>query len=215
MTTALAPAVWTAVDLAERFGPIPLDRIITPPAPGMATEEDAIELTERKIHLCELVDGILVEKAMGSFESMIAVELAALIRNFVKSRKLGTVLGADGMLKLGPGLIRIPDVAFLSKTKFPSGRSPRASAWSLAPDLAVEVLSDSNTAEEMREKLHDYFTAGTRLVWYVDPQLRQVDVFVSPESKRIVKQDQLLDGGDVLPGLEINLRELFDELPLE
>jgi hypothetical protein len=112
MTTALAPAVWTAVDLAERFGPIPLDRIITPPAPGMATEEDAIELTERKIHLCELVDGILVEKAMGSFESMLAVELAVLIRNFVKSRKLGTVLGADGMLKLGPGLIRIPDVAF-------------------------------------------------------------------------------------------------------
>jgi Uma2 family endonuclease len=215
MTTTLAPAVWTAVDLAERFGPIPLDRIITPPAPGMATEEDAIELTERKIHLCELVDGILVEKAMGAFESLLAGEIVRLIGNFVRAHKLGAVLGADGMLKLAPGLIRIPNVAFLSKAKFPSGRYPRTSAWSLAPDLAVEVLSDSNTAEEMKEKLHDYFTAGTRLVWYVEPQLRQVQVFVSPESKRVVKQDQILDGGDVLPGLEINLRELFDELPLE
>jgi Uma2 family endonuclease len=181
----------------------------------MATEEDAIELTERKIHLCELVDGILVEKAMGAFESLLAIEIARLISNFVRARKLGAVLGADGLLKLAPGLIRIPDVAFLSKAKFPGGRYPRTSAWSLAPDLAVEVLSDSNTAEEMKEKLHDYFTAGTRLVWYVDPQLRQVAVYSSPAVKRIVKQDQILSGEDVLPGLEINLRELFDELPLE
>ena len=213
--TLLEPPVWTAVELAERFGPIPMDRIVTRPAPGLATEEDAIELTERKVRLCELVDGILVEKAMGSYESMLAAEIIYLLQKFVKPRKLGIVLGESGMLRLAPGLIRIPDVAYLSKAKFPGGRFPRDSAWSLAPDLAIEVLSQGNTKKEMTEKLRDYFTAGTKLVWYVYPKQRRVEVFTSPTAKRIVKHDQILGGGDVLPGLEINLRELFAELPPE
>jgi Uma2 family endonuclease len=124
-------------------------------------------------------------------------------------------LGEAGLLRFGPGLIRIPDVAFLSKEKFPGGRFPRESAWTLAPDLAVEVISEGNTKKEMDEKLRDYFTAGARLVWYVYPQQRRVEVFTGPETKRIVKHDQTLDGGDVLPGLEIDLRELFAELPPE
>lgn len=215
MATATAPTIWTAVDLAERFGPIPMNRIVTLPPPGTATEEDAIELTERKIRICELVDGILVEKAMGSFESLLALEIARLIGNFVRPNKLGAVLGADGLLRLAPGLIRIPDVSYLSRAKFPGGKYPRTPAWSLAPDLAVEVLSPGNTAKEMAEKLDDYFNAGTRLVWFVDPKQRQVEVFTSPTASRTVKQDQVLDGGDVLPGFEINLRELFAELQPE
>jgi Uma2 family endonuclease len=215
MSIAFESSSWTAVDLVERFGPIPLDRIVTRPAPGQATEGDAIDLADRKVRLCELVDGILVEKAMGSMESVLAIEIASLLRNWVKPRKLGTVLGEAGMLRLAPGLIRIPDVAFLSKDKFPGGRFPRDSAWSLAPDLAIEVLSPGNTDEEMTEKLHDYFNAGTRLVWYVDPRKRQVQVFTSPISSRIVTQDQTLDGGDVLPGFELSLKELFAELPAE
>ena len=215
MTTALEPLVWTAVDLAERFGPISLDRIVTPPAPGLATEEDAVEWNETHRRRCELVDGILVEKVMGAYESMLAVEIAALLRNWVKPRKLGTVLGEAGLLKLAPGLIRIPDVAYLSMEKFPGGRFPRQAAAPLAPDIAVEVLSPGNTAKEMAEKLLDYFAAGSRLVWYVDPKKRQVEVFTSPESRRIVSQNQILDGGDVLPGFELNLQELFAELPPE
>ena len=215
MTTALDSPVWTAVELAERFGPIPMDRIVTRPAPGQATEKDAIELSDRKVRLCELVDGILVEKVMGAYESLVAVELIRLIATFVKKHKLGVVLGEAGLLKLAPGLIRIPDVAFLSKKKFPGGRFPRASAWSLAPDLAIEVVSKGNTKKEMNEKLHDYFDAGSKLVWYVYPKLRQVEVYTGPTAKRIVKHDQMLDGGDALPGLEVNLRELFAELPQE
>lgn len=215
MTIAVEPAVWTAVDLVERFGPIPIDRIVTHPVPGQATEEDAIDLADRKVRLCELIDGILVEKAMGVYESLIAIQIARLIGNYVQPRKLGVVIGEAGMLRLAPGLIRMPDVAFLSKAKFPGGKIPRDSAWSLAPDLAVEVLSKGNTDKEMAEKLHDYFTAGTRLVWYVDPRQRQVQAFVSPTDSRIVTQDQSLDGGDVLPGFELSLKELFAELPVE
>jgi len=192
-----------------------MDRIVTRPAPGMATEEDAVEQNDRFKRRCELVDGILVEKVMGSYESVLAVEIAALIRNYVKPRRLGVVLGEAGLLRLAPGLIRIPDVAFVSAEKFPGGRFPRASAWPLAPDLAIEVLSPGNTAKEMTEKLHDYFTAGVRLVWYVNPQKRQVEVFTSAETSCVVAHDQMLDGGEVLPGFELDLRELFAELPPE
>jgi Uma2 family endonuclease len=215
MATVLEPAVWNAEELALRFGPIPMNRIVTSPAPGLAAEEDVVERNDRENRLFELVDGILVEKTMGAHESILAIEIAALLINFVKPRKLGVILGADGLLKLAPGLIRIPDVAFLSKEKFPGGRFPRESAWALAPDLAVEVISEGNTKKEMDEKLRDYFTAGSRLVWYVYPKQRRVEVFTSPEAKRVSKHDEILDGGDVLPGLEISLRELFSELPQE
>src|SRR5206468_6862066 len=107
MATALEPTVWTAVDLVERFGAIPLDRIRTTPPPGLATEEDAIELTEKKVGIFELVDGILVGKDMGAFESMIAGEILSLLRNFVRPRKLGVVIGEAGMLRLAPGRISI------------------------------------------------------------------------------------------------------------
>jgi Uma2 family endonuclease len=156
-----------------------------------------------------------VEKAMGAYESMLGLEIGRLLKTWVKGRNLGTVLGADGLLLLSTGLIRIPDVAFLSMEKFPGGRFPREAAVPLAPDIAVEVLSTSNTDKEMTEKLHDYFTAGTRLVWYVDARKREVHVFTSPDTSRLVTEDQMLDGGEVLPGFELSLKELFAELPRE
>jgi len=206
---------WTAVRLAERFGPIPMERIRTSPPLGMATENDVVEINDRENRLYELVDGVLVEKAMGSYESMLAVEIARLIGNFVKPRKLGTVLGEAGMLRLAPGLVRIPDVAFLAMAKFPNGRFPKGAIARLAPDLAVEVLSSSNTAEEMEEKLHDYFAHGARLVWYVDPKRRSIRVFTSITASRMLTEREVLDGGDVLPGFELDIRELFAELPPE
>jgi Uma2 family endonuclease len=208
-------ATWTATRLAERFGPIPLYRIRTSPRPGEATEKDVIEIHDREDRLCELVDGILVEKVMGAYESMLAVEIARLLKNFVKPRKLGTVLGEAGMLRLALGLIRIPDVAFLSMVKFPGGRFPKGGAAPLAPDLAVEVLSPSNTAKEMDEKLKDYFDHGALLVWYVDPDRRTIDVYTSVKSPRTCTENDKLDGGEVLPGFELDIRELFAELPPE
>jgi Uma2 family endonuclease len=217
MTTAVESTTepWTAERLYHRFGPILLSRVLTTPAPGFATEDDVVWLDDHQDRLCELVDGILVEKVMGAYESMLAMEIGSLLRNYVKPRKLGTVLGEAGLLRLAPGLVRIPDVAFLSMEKFPGGRFPRKKILPAAPDLAVEVLSESNTKEEMAEKLSDYFRAGARLVWYVDPEARQVEVFTSPTSKRVVAEGELLDGGDVLPGFTLNLRELFAELPPE
>jgi Uma2 family endonuclease len=210
-----SPSTWTAVQLAQRFGPIPLARIRTSPPPGLATEDDVAEINDRENRLFELVDGIRVEKTRGAYESMLAMEIGCLLRNFVKPRKLGTVLGADGMLRLAAGLVRIPDVAFLSMAKFPTGRFPKGAIAPLAPDLAVEVLSASNTRQEMAEKLRDYFLHGARLVWYVDPKRRTIQVFTSVEVSSIRIENETLGGGDVLPGFQLNIRALFAELPPE
>jgi Uma2 family endonuclease len=214
-TVSDPPTIWTAADLFERFGPIPMNRICTDPAPGLATEDDVVWFDDHKDRLYELVDGVLVEKSMSSYESFLAIEIAWHMQNYVKPRRLGAVLGADGMLKLAPGLIRAPDVSFLAMDKFPGGRFPRERIAPLAPDIAVEVLSPSNTRQEMAEKLSDYFRAGTRLVWCVDPRRREVQVFTSVSDCRVLTEADTLDGGDVLPGFELNLRELFAELPPE
>jgi Uma2 family endonuclease len=205
--------IWDAVRLADEFGPIPLDRVCTEPPPGLAGEQDVIRFNDLENRLFELVAGVLVEKTMGAYESMLAGEFIRLLGNFVKPRKLGTVLGADGMLRLAPGLVRIPDVAFLSIDKFPDGRFPPERIAPLAPDIAVEVLSPRNTRREMNRKLEDYFASGCRLVWYVDPRKREVQVFEDRTSSQILTDFDMLDGGKVLPGFAMSLQELFAELP--
>jgi Uma2 family endonuclease len=166
-------ACWTAADLVERFGAIPLVRIRQLPAPGTAVEQDAIDINERKAGLCELIDGVLMEKTAGAYDSYLAVLIASLLAAFVDEHKLGFVLGSDGMTRLEPGQIRVPDAAFYSWSRFPDRRVPRTAYVGTAPDLAVEVISPSNTRQEMDRKLTDYFTGSTRLVWYIYPNRRR------------------------------------------
>ena len=201
----------TLADLSERFGAMPAWRIRTLPAPGTATEQDVIEVEASEKRLCELVDGVLVEKTMGYLESCLAVELVRLLANFVKPRKLGIVSGPDGMMRLFSGLIRIPDAAFASREKFAGRRIPREPVPALVPDLAVEILSAGNTEHEMSRKLADYFEAGVRLVWLFDPRQRTVLVFTGPEAVQLLHERDTLTGGDVLPGFTLSLEEFFRE----
>src|SRR5664279_5360422 len=135
--TEIAADGWTAADLVERFGAIPLNRIRQNPAPGTATEEDVIELSEHENRFCELVDGTLVEKTVGAYESYLAIYLAGLLDSYIRKHRLGIVLGADGMMRLAPGLVRIPDVSFISWNRLPAHRVPREPIPDLAPDLAI------------------------------------------------------------------------------
>jgi Uma2 family endonuclease len=200
---------WTAVDLAERFGPMPLHRICFDPPPGTATEEDVIAWEARSDRLFELIDGVLVEKTMSSYESYLAMAIGTHLNMFVQPRKLGVVMGADGMLKIMPDMIRIPDVCFIAKEKLPGKFSPQIPVSSLIPDLAVEVLSTNNTRQEMEEKLDDYFEVGVREVWYVDPQLKQVRVYEARTSLRELTESDTLDSQVALPGFSLSLKELF------
>jgi len=201
--------VWTAVDLVEWFGPIPLDRVRTSPPPGSATERDVIEIHDRENRLCELLEGTLLEKAMGSYESYLGVLVCRMLGQFVQNNDLGIVLGADGMVRLARGLVRIPDVSFISWQRLPGRVFPREEIWSLAPDLAVEIISRGNTREEMDRKLLDYFAAGVRLVWYVYPAAREVRVYASPDKYITLSVQDTLDGGDVLPSFQLPLATFF------
>ena len=200
----------TAADLLELFGPMPAGRIRTEPPPGTATEQDVIDIEARESRLCELVDGVLVEKTVGYYESYLAGRLIILIGAFVEQHRLGCVAGADGMMRLASGLVRIPDVSFVSWNRFPGRRVPRVPIADLAPDLAVEVISPSNTAREMERKLRDFTDAGVRLIWYVYPEPQEVHVHTA-ERHDVLTIDQELSGGDVLPGFVLSLRRLFEE----
>jgi Uma2 family endonuclease len=116
------------------------------------------------------------------------------------------------MLRLFPGLVRIPDVAYVSWARVPAGRVPTAPIPQLAPDLAVEVLSRSNTPREMERKLREYFDAGVRLVWIVDPDARTVAVYTAAVNPVVLTETDVLQGGEVLPGFTLPLAHLFAEL---
>jgi len=172
-----------------------------------------LRLAERHKILCELIDGVLVEKSVGSYESAITLALVQLMAPYLAQHPLGVLLGADGMLRLMPSRIRIPDVSFLRWERFPSGRLPKERVWSLSPDLAVEVLSDSNTKREMELKLDEYFQSGTQLAWIIDPESRTASLYRSRTDVSQIDETGFLDGGSVLPGFALRLGELLDFLP--
>jgi Uma2 family endonuclease len=214
MATASESSVplWTASEVIARFGDIPIARICTNPPPGAATEADVIEWHDRHDRLFELIDGTLVEKAMGWKESELAIIIATLLRNFVAEHRLGKVFGPDGMVRMKPEQIRIPDVAFISKQRFVGRTLTPGAFWELGCDLAVEVISPSNTRREMERKLSDYFIAGVGLVWLVYLKSREVVVHTSPNHAVTLQGEDVLDGDKVLPGFSIPVAELFAEL---
>ena len=114
MASATAEQDQTVADLLDRLGGIPASRVRLVPTPGTATEQDVIDVHDRTNRLCELVDGVLVEKVMGFDESIVSLLLAGSLLNYLQRHDLGKLIGADGMMRLFPGLVRIPDVAFIS-----------------------------------------------------------------------------------------------------
>ncbi len=185
------------------------------PLPGLATEADLIEVNAQKMGICELVDGVLVEKGMGYNEADLALALSGYLSPFIVARNLGLITGAGGMMRLFPGLVRVPDLAFASWDRIPNRRRPTTSIAGFAPDLAIEILRPSNRKAEMKRKRAEYFAVGVRLVWEVDPRTRTVAVYEAPERVMILDGSMTLDGGEVLPGFELALGLLFAELDRE
>lgn len=212
MSTATIPApeIETMRDLMDRLGNVPLERIRMHPAPGTATEADLLTVRNGEERLCELVEGVLVEKAMGLYESVVAAVLIRLLGYFLDVHDLGVVSAPDGTMRLAPGLVRIPDVAFISWDRFPDREVPDEPIPDLAPDLAVEILSKGNTEDEMQRKLRDYFEAGVQSVWYIEPRTRTARIYTSPTEVTLLREDGILDGGSVLPGFQLTVRELLD-----
>ncbi len=204
-----SPEHETVADLLHRLGGIPASRVRLRPPPGTATDEDAIGAEARYGRSCELVEGTLVEKPVGFHESVLALIISELIRGFVRPRRSGVVGGEQGMMRVVPGRVRMPDVSFTSWSRLPADY-PADPAPRVSPDLAVEVLSPSNTTAEMDRKRAEYFAGGTRLVWIVDPVGRTFAVYTPGGSEpALFGVGGTVDGGDVLPGFTLDVADVF------
>jgi Uma2 family endonuclease len=201
-----ASAVATLADLVGRLGDVPLARIRLHPAPGMATEDDLTCLVRPA---CELVDGTLVERAIGYFESRLGMVLLYFIEHYLESHPLGYTNGEGGLTRLELGNVRVPDVSFIRWERTPEQRVPREAVSSVVPNLAVEILSRANTHREIERKRQEYFDAGVELVWIVEPDLMTVEVWSSPKQCRVYDRTETLDGGSVLPGFQLSIQEWF------
>jgi Uma2 family endonuclease len=159
----------------------------------------------------ELVAGqLLVREPPGYHHGDVAARLLIAIGTHVNAHKLGRVLSAESGFTLfrNPDTVRAPDVAFIRAERVP--KDTLRGYPEFAPDLAVEVLSPSDRAGKVLAKVGDWIEAGTRLVWVVDPELRDARVYRGDGSVSLLSADGALDGEDVLPGLSIPLAELSD-----
>jgi Uma2 family endonuclease len=196
-------------ELVERLGDVPLERILLRPAPGTATERDVLAAWGGPWRRpCELVEGTLVEKARGTRESLLAGLIVHRLWGYLEQNDLGQVLGAGGMLRLTPGVVRVPDLSFIAWENWQAEEENDRVA-DLVPDLAVEVLREGNTPKELERKLREYFLAGTNRVWVIDPRKETAQVYRAPDEVKRVGKSGHLDGEDFLPGFRVSLRELF------
>jgi Uma2 family endonuclease len=209
MSTDLLPPVKTMTDLLRRLGGVSPDRVRMNPPPGTAEVADLLDPENKH---CELIDGTLVEKAMGVRESVLAGFLLELLGPFVRGQNLGILSGPDGTYEMLVGLVRLPDVAFVSWDRLPNRRIPDVPVPDVVPDLAVEVLSKNNQPGEMARKRDEYFQAGVRLVWEIDPRARTVRVYSAADRFHDLTAADTLSGGAVLPGFTLSLQHLFAEL---
>jgi Uma2 family endonuclease len=157
----------------------------------------------------ELHNGVLVEVAGSKYrQSQLAGWLLHLILTFVEQQGLGgEATGADGAAVLNDYNTRIPDVSYISAERVKL--QDKDAYIDGAPDLAIEVVLPSNSDLEMQQRAGEYLSGRAKLVWIVNPIRRTVDVYRPGGTRTILSGDDVLDGGDVLPGLALPLKKIF------
>ncbi len=181
---------------------------------GIAQERLTLEEFERlpdADELLELSGGVLVrEPQPPARHGAIVVNLLRELDALARDRGLGrAVVEAGFLLSEDPPTVRRPDAAFISFKRWPEGTLPEG-MWPIAPDIAVEVVSPSNTAAAIHEKVLQYLDAGSGAVWVVQPTTHTVEVWRGPEDIHVIREDEVLDGGDVLPEFQLPVSRLFE-----
>jgi len=176
----------------------------------LMTAEELLLLPRGKFRY-ELIKGELQRMSpTGDEHGRVTMELAAALYQYVKRNNLGRVYAAETgfQLESDPDTVRAPDVAFVRQERIQEAGIMEGYR-SGAPDLAVEVLSPGNTKREMAEKVKDYFAAGARLVWIVNPKPKTVTVYRSLTDIDVLTEKDTLDGGEVVPDFQIAVAEIF------
>jgi Uma2 family endonuclease len=163
-------------------------------------------------YLHEVVNGELVMSPKNNWQhGNICAELLMALCAFAKSRKLGAVFDSSTGFWMENLNCRAPDISFVSKERLRGLKRNEPRFFPGAPDLAVEILSPSNSRREVDERLRDFFSSGTRLAWVIDPERELVEICRSVTQRRLLAPNGTLDGEDVLPGFTFAVAELFQE----
>ena len=159
----------------------------------------------------ELVEGRVVTMPPPRFlHGEIQLTVGAVLKAFVKSNRLGRVVTESGLVtRRDPDTVRGPDVAYWSRERLPLETEVEVYP-DVAADLCVEVLSPDERPRDVQQKLREYFECGVRMVWIVDPEARSVSVYRTAQEGRILWDDGVIEGEDVLPGFHCTVRELFE-----
>ncbi len=162
----------------------------------------------------EVIDGERREIApMGAYENLLASVLSQWMGTFATSKRLGVIaVKVLFVLRNEPLLQRRPDVAYVSNQRRKQHRVRRTSAWDVVPELAVEIVSSTNLADEVDAKLVDYFSVGVQQVWVIYPETRRMYVHQSPHSTRVYAEGETVDATPVFPGFTFRLADLFDAI---
>jgi Uma2 family endonuclease len=176
---------------------------------NIATAEQLLN-TNSDLGRCELVRGELVMMTPGrARHAAVGLRIGRALLNFVEEHGLGEVFDSSAgyVLTRNPDTVREPDVSFLSKKRVT--QQDLDAFLEGAPDLAVEVLSPGNTAAEMRDKMAEYFDAGCRVVWIVDPLRKSVTVHHPNRVPDVLTEEDTLTEKELLPGFSLAIREIF------
>ena len=159
----------------------------------------------------ELVKGELIRMPPPGFEHGVrTIKLTTPLDNHVSAHRLGVVCAAETgfLLAQNPDTVRAPDIAFVRRERIEKAGEVKG-YWVGAPDLAVEVTSPGDTIREVEYKAAQWLEAGARMVWVVNPKLRTVTVYRSLTDIVVLTEKDTLDGGDVVPGFQIRVAEIF------
>ena len=159
----------------------------------------------------ELVKGEIRRTPLTGFEhGIISAAIGSFLDKHVEMNRLGYVCSAGTGFKISqnPDTVRAPDAAFVRQESIDKQGIPKG-YWEGAPDLAVEVISPSDTYTEVAEKVDEWLNAGCAMVWVINPRRETVEVYKSPEDITVLQSDDILDGGDVIEGFECSIKDLF------
>ncbi|MBI5757104.1 MAG: Uma2 family endonuclease [Planctomycetales bacterium] len=179
-------------------------------ATQLLTADDLWNMPDHGAHR-ELVKGELRDMAPAGFEhGAVGMNLAVVLASFVRTHDLGVVTAAETGFEIfrDPDTVRAPDIGFVKRSRIPAS-GPTVKYWPGAPDLAVEVISPWDKNYEVDEKIEDWLTAGTSLVWVVNPRRKCVTVYQPSVSEQILTEADTLDGLDVVPGFLCPVKDIF------
>lgn len=176
----------------------------------LLTGEDLLNMQEEGRRY-ELLDGELVDLGPSNSEhNWIAVNISAPLHAHVKAARLGYVMAGDTgiYLRRNPDRLRAPDVCFFAVDKFPEGRPPATFA-EILPDFLVEIVSPSDSATYVEQKIQEWLLAGVRMVWAVYPETRSVTVYRGLSDIRVYREAEIIEGAPVFPDFTLPVAEIF------